>query len=71
MQDSWIDFFTVNETDFWDYTPFNADTFDVDKDSTSICEIYWRLSGDQINHVRVAYSIMDWIGDMGGVPGIM
>jgi len=29
------------------------------------------MDGDYITHTRLVYGFMDWIGDMGGVPGIM
>ena len=36
-----------------------------------IADVYFRLDINQIQHGRIVYSFMDWIMDLGGVPGLL
>jgi len=56
---------------FYDYKYYNVDTFDVEEEKDVLAEIYFRLEVDQINHERVVFSLMDWLGALGGVPDIL
>jgi len=49
--DRWFPWYAFMETDSWnyyfyDYVYYNTDTFKVNKNQTSIGEIYWRMDGD-------------------------
>ena len=56
---------------FYDYKFYNVDTFDVEEEKDVLAEIYFRLEVDQINHERVVFAFMDWLGALGGVPDIL
>ena len=52
---------------FFDYKFYNSDTFDVPEETEIAAEMYFRLDVDQITHGRVVFSLMDFIGELGGV----
>lgn len=62
---------------FYDYIFYSSDTYPsapVDKDNKPtkiISEMYFRLAVDQMTHTREVYFFMDFIGDIGGVTGIL
>jgi hypothetical protein len=61
------------ENVFFDYFEYNTDVFETfpkGKDNI-IAEQYFRLEVDQITHTREVYSFMQFIGDLGGVQGIL
>ena len=33
--------------------------------------MYFRLSGDTVEHERVVFQIMDWLGKVGGIDTIL
>lgn len=58
---------------FFDYFNYNGDTFQGAPEGLEhlIVEQYFRLEVDQTSHGRQVYNLMDFIGDLGGVQGIM
>jgi hypothetical protein len=62
LDNKFFDFFEYN-TDTWQSAPTGSENM--------IAELYFRLQVDQTTHNRVVYAIMDFIGDLGGVKGIM
>lgn len=56
---------------FFDYMFYNSDTYPSGPSKDVIGEMYFRLEVDQVSHGRVVYSIMDFIGDLGGVPDLL
>lgn len=55
---------------FFDYMFYNSDTYPSGPKGV-IAEMYFRLEVDQVSHGRVVYTIMDFIGDLGGVPDLL
>jgi hypothetical protein len=53
---------------FFDYVFYSSDVLDVPPGNTLMVEFYFRLDVDQIEHSRVVFSFMDFIGSLGGVP---
>jgi len=53
--------------DFYDIVFFNTDTFDVTTTYNKIAEMNFWLHPDEVSHVRIVYSLFDWLGSIGGV----
>lgn len=45
--------------------------YDETKTSDIIGKFYFRVSTDKINHARQVYRFMDWLGDVGGIGGVI
>lgn len=58
-------------TVFYDLTFFSSDTLPVALDFPRVAEMYFRLSIEKVEHQRVVYKFMDWLGAMGGVEKIL
>ena len=56
---------------FFDYKFYNVDTFNVPDTQNLLVEIYFRLEVDEISHTRIVFTIMDWLGALGGVPDLL
>jgi len=57
--------------DFYDITLYSSDYLTVGKDYSMIAEMYFRMSTDSLEHKRVVYKFMDWLGALGGVEKIL
>lgn len=71
-QDGW--FFPDPDVDpFYDYIFYSSDTFPTPPVGyeSLIVEMYFRLQVDQLTHSREVYNFMSFIGDLGGVQGIL
>ena len=71
-QDGWI----IPENlanPFYDFIFYSHDTFPTPPEGADrlIAEMYFRVAVDQFTHSRTVYFFMDFIGDIGGVTGIM
>jgi len=58
----------INE--FYDCTFYNSDTMIVNSNSSFyniIAEMYFRLEVDEVEHTRILFELMDWLGAVGGV----
>ena len=69
--DTIMPFVTGGTEHFHDVFLFNSDTLHVGEDYMSIAEMYFRLSVDKVEHTRIVYKFMDWLGALGGVGDIM
>ena len=56
---------------WFDVVFYNSDPISVGDDYTIIAEIYFRINGDSILHARNVYTVMDWLGDLGGIGEIL
>lgn len=58
---------------FFDYSFYSSDTYPSPPESNEylIAEIYFRLGVDQITHSRDVYFFINFIGDIGGVTGLL
>ena len=56
---------------YYDVTMFNSDVVVVDPDYTFIAQMVFRIKTDSIHHYRTVYSIIDWLGSIGGVEEIL
>ena len=70
-EDNWIPGFPPSIQKFYDIVTFNSDTVTVGDDYMVINEIYFRLHNDKMEHQRVVYGIMEWLGAVGGVGAIV
>lgn len=68
--DYWYSGKKINDP-FYDYVFYNSDTYEVEEDKTVLAELYFRLDSNQINHRRIVFSFMDFVGSMGGVSRIL
>ena len=55
------------EEKFYDVTFFSSDEIIVGDTAQTLAEMYFRIKVDAIDHERNVYSIMDWLGDVGGI----
>ena len=71
-EDSWNPFKPANETIFYDYTFFNTEVMVTDSSKTiRIADMYFRIDTDRYIHTRSMYSMMDWLGDVGGIGDVL
>jgi hypothetical protein len=58
---------------FFDYIFYSSDSFPTPPKSSPhlIAEMYFRLQIDQISHGRNVFTLMDFIGTLGGVSGLL
>ena len=56
---------------FYDVQFFSSDTLSVGTDHGTVAEMYFRVSVDYVQHSRVVYKFMDWLGAIGGVEKIL
>ena len=56
---------------WFDITFFSSDPIVVGDDFTILAEMYFRVKSDSISHSRSVYTIMDWLGDLGGIGEIL
>ena len=56
---------------WYDITLFSSDAIIVEDDATVIAEMYFRIKTDAIVHARFVYSVLDWLGSIGGVEGLL
>ena len=70
--DTWY-WFTTKTDFFFDYMFYNSDTYESAPSGAEdlIGEMYFRLEVDQITHGRVVYTLMDFIGALGGVSDLL
>ena len=62
------------KTEFFDITNYNSDTVEIDEfneDFYGIAEMYFRLDSDEIKHERLVISLMDWLGEIGGITDLL
>ena len=52
-------------------TFYNSDVLSVGDDFMIVCEMYFRLAVSKVEHERVVYSFMDWLGSIGGVLEVL
>ena len=70
MKDQII-FGTQNEKVFYDTVLYNSDTILTDQKQEVIAEMYWRVDVDKMEHSREVYTLMDYLGDVGGIPDVI
>ena len=70
-EDSWIPGIPPAILKFYDILMFNADIITVGDDFMSINEFWFRMNIDKIEHKRVVFGFMEWLGALGGVGGIL
>lgn len=56
---------------FYDITFFSSDTIIVGKDYGTLVEMYFRINSDLITHNREVFTMMNWLGSIGGIQQIM
>ena len=56
---------------FFDFLQFSLDVYEVPEDTELLSNFYFRLDVNQIEHSRQVFSLMDFIGDIGGVPDLL
>ena len=56
---------------FYDVTFFSSDEIVVGEDYPVIAEMYFRIKADSVKHQRTVFSIMNWLGAIGGIEGIL
>lgn len=70
-QDFWIPGISSSVEKFYDVTFFSSDSIIVGDDYMTIGEMYFRLKTDSITHARNVFSMMDWLGSIGGIRDIL
>ena len=70
-QDFWIPGIAYHVDKFHDLILFSSDSIVVGDDYMTIAEMYFRLNTESISHSRVVYSMMDWLGSIGGIRDIL
>ena len=61
----------VSENLFYDITLFSSDEIVVGEEYNVIAEMYFRIKSDAIQHSREVFTIMDWLGSIGGIRDIL
>lgn len=56
---------------FYDLTVFNSDTVPVGEDHMAIAHLYFRLSPESIEHERILFGVMDWLGAVAGIGPLL
>ena len=57
----------ISNINFYDVTFFSSDIINVHVDHPVIAEMYFRIKSDAVTHDRTVFSIMDWLGAIGGI----
>ena len=70
MKDSII-FGPEKEKVFYDTVLYNSDTLFTEQKQEVIAEMYWRVDVDKMSHSRDVYTLMDYLGDVGGIPDVL
>ena len=47
------------------------DTYKTSETNNKLATIQFRLDQDKINHTRIVYNFMDWLGDIGGIGEVL
>lgn len=50
---------------------FSSDELIVGEDYHTIAEMYFRIKTDQIQHTRIVFNIMNWLGSIGGIKELL
>lgn len=61
----------MSDGKFYDVTTFNSDEYAVSENYPLIAEMYFRIKTDAIDHSRVVFSLMEWLGAIGGIEDIL
>ena len=70
-EDSWIPGVPSTIQKFFDIILFNSDSITVGDDYMQICEFWFRIHIDKIEHSRKVFGLMDWLGALGGVGDVL
>ena len=69
--DDWVPWSKTVENEFYDLKFFNSDTMQLGPGladaKKEIAEMYFRLEVDEVEHIRILFELMDWLGAVGGV----
>jgi len=65
--DNWFPGAPFQHRTFYDVTFFSSDEIEVGTDFMTVAEMYFRVKTDTIKHRRKVFSIMDWLGAIGGI----
>ena len=52
-------------------TVFSSDEIEVGDEYPVLAEMYFRIKADTIIHSRAVFTIMEWLGSVGGVEDIL
>lgn len=69
--DSWVPGAGGGIQTWYDVTFFSSDSIPVTENYPIIAEMYFRIKTDTILHERQVYSLMDWLGDLVGIDGLL
>ena len=72
--DTWVPWSKEVTNVFYDLTLFNSDTMVLPpalKNKKEIAEMYFRLEVEEIEHVRIFFELMDWLGSVGGIVEVL
>ena len=65
--DNYIPFLGKHLESFYDIVFFSNDQLSVGDDFMTIAKIYFRIDINMIEHERIVYRLIDWLGDVGGI----
>ena len=69
--DHWFPGMGQSSLKFYDVTFFSSDQINVPLDFKILAEMYFRIKSDAITHERTVFSIMDWLGAIGGIEDFL
>ena len=70
-KDHWFPGIGKSLEKFYDMTFFSSDEIEVGQYYNTIAEMYIRIKTDSISHERQVFSLMDWLGSIGGIEQIL
>lgn len=69
--DSWEPWGSSTDVKFYDVTFFSSDSIIVGKEFGTLVEMYFRVNSDKIVHNREVFTMMNWLGSIGGIQQVL